>query len=435
MHMQTGDHKNIRKDNIESGYDTDNNIGSEDGEAMNMSGREDIKKTGSEAANMSGKEDIKKTCSEVVNMSGKEADHKNFGKASKKILGTFAGTAVLLLLIISLLVVTIDPFFHYHRPIEGFPYIVDNQLSQNPGMARNMLYDSAIVGSSMTVNFNTNDFASVMGLDTIKLSYSGALPRDDYNILSFIYDEDSYSRQNSEVKAIFMVIDPNVMTADIDATKYELPEYLYDDNIFNDVNYIFNKDVLFQYILKPIIQRQGTDLSTVYYSWWTPEYYNEQWVMPNYVPADKVEEVTGTSAYIQSTALNLEQNILPFIQEHEETTFYIFFAPYSVLYWYDVMQENHLDATLYQTEYIASTLLSYDNVRLFDFMDNEEIITDINNYADEIHYKPEFNSWMVECFENGDEEIFEGDIEKDMEHLKSIVTEFDYESLFEKYDK
>lgn len=433
--MQTGDRKNIRKDNIESGYDTDNNIGSEDGEAMNMSGREDIKKTGSEAANMSGKEDIKKTCSEVVNISGKEADHKNSGKASRKILGTFAGTAVLLLLIISLLVVTIDPFFHYHRPIEGFPYIVDNQLSQNPGMARNMLYDSAIVGSSMTVNFNTNDFASVMGLDTIKLSYSGALPRDDYNILSFIYDEDSYSRQNSEVKAIFMVIDPNVMTADIDATKYELPEYLYDDNIFNDVNYIFNKDVLFQYILKPIIQRQGTDLSTVYYSWWTPEYYNEQWVMPNYVPADKVEEVTDTSAYIQSTALNLEQNILPFIQEHEETTFYIFFAPYSVLYWYDVMQENHLDATLYQIEYIASTLLSYDNVRLFDFMDNEEIITDINNYADEIHYKPEFNSWMVECFENGDEEIFEGDIEKDMEHLKSIVTEFDYESLFEKYDK
>ncbi|MCR5770185.1 MAG: hypothetical protein K6G87_02995, partial [Butyrivibrio sp.] len=96
--MQTGDHNNIRKDNIESGYDTDNNIGSEDGEAMNMSGREDIKKTGSE----------------VVNISGKEADHKNSGKASKKILGTFAGTAVLLLLIISLLVVTIDPFFHYH---------------------------------------------------------------------------------------------------------------------------------------------------------------------------------------------------------------------------------------------------------------------------------------------------------------------------------
>ena len=349
-------------------------------------------------------------------------------------LFAFFGTCVGLLLVIAILVVTIDPFFHYHKPIEGFPYIVDNQLSQNPGMAENMIYDSAIVGSSMTVNFNTNDFANVMGLNTIKLSYSGALPRDDYNILSFIYDEDSYSRQNGDVKAIFMVIDPNVMTADINATKYELPTYLYDDNIFNDVNYIFNKDVLFQYILKPVIQRRGTDLSTVYYSWWTPEYYNELWVMPNYTPAEKVSEKTPVNAYIKDTATNLEKNILPFIQEHEETTFYIFFAPYSVLYWYDVVQENHLDATLYQTEYIAGTLLSYDNVRLFDFMDNEEIITDINNYADEIHYKPEYNAWMVQCFNDGIEEIFEGDIEKDMQHLRSIIESYDYETLFEKYE-
>jgi hypothetical protein len=356
-------------------------------------------------------------------------------KSSLKVLTAFLSTAIALLLVIAILVVTVDPFFHYHKPIEGFPYIVDNQLSQNPGMAVNMVYDSAIVGSSMTVNFNTGDFANVMGLNTLKLSYSGALPRDDYNILSFVYDEDSYARQTNDVKAIFMVIDPNVMTADINATKYELPEYLYDDNYINDISYLFNKDVLFQYILKPIIQRQGTDLATVYYSWWTPEYYNEQWVMPNYVPAEKVDDVTDRDAYIEATKLNLETNILPFIEEHKETTFYIFFAPYSVLYWYDVMQENHLDATLYQVEYIAGRLLECENVRLFDFMDNEEIITDINNYADEIHYKPEFNSWMVQCFNDGNQEIFEGDIEKDMQHLKDIVTTYDYDSLFKKYDK
>ena len=49
-------------------------------------------------------------------------------------------------------------FFHYHRPLAGFPYLVDNQLSQNPGMAAHMDYDSVILGSSMTVNFNTDWF-------------------------------------------------------------------------------------------------------------------------------------------------------------------------------------------------------------------------------------------------------------------------------------
>ena len=79
--------------------------------------------------------------------------------------------------------VYVDPFFHYHKPLEGFPYIVDNQLSQNPGMAQNFIYDSAIIGSSMTVNFHTSDFGQILGKNTIKLSYSGALPRDDYNRL------------------------------------------------------------------------------------------------------------------------------------------------------------------------------------------------------------------------------------------------------------
>ena len=137
---------------------------------------------------------VKKTGKIETSDNGHSSATINGGRSVNRSRGSgaifaFFGTCVGLLLVIAILVVTIDPFFHYHKPIEGFPYIVDNQLSQNPGMAENMIYDSAVVGSSMTVNFNTNDFANVMGLNTIKLSYSGALPRDDYNILSFIYDE------------------------------------------------------------------------------------------------------------------------------------------------------------------------------------------------------------------------------------------------------
>lgn len=68
------------------------------------------------------------------------------------------------------LVIYVDPFFHYHAPLKGFPYLVDNQLSQNPGMASHMEYDSVILGSSMTVNFQTTWFQELMGLNTIKLS-------------------------------------------------------------------------------------------------------------------------------------------------------------------------------------------------------------------------------------------------------------------------
>ena len=60
------------------------------------------------------------------------------------------------LILAAALVVWVDPFFQYHAPLADFPYLVDNQLTQNPGMAKHMEYDSVILGSSMTVNFPFN---------------------------------------------------------------------------------------------------------------------------------------------------------------------------------------------------------------------------------------------------------------------------------------
>ncbi|WP_026506455.1 hypothetical protein [Butyrivibrio sp. MC2013] len=345
---------------------------------------------------------------------------------------SFAMTVLALLLIIALLVVYVDPFFHYHEPLAGFPYFIDNQLSQNPGMAARMNYDSCIIGSSMTVNFNTNDFREELGLDTIKLSYSGALPRDDKNILAIVFDKDSLSYGRNGIKAVFMAMDPIVMTADTDATKYPLPEYLYDDNYINDIKYLFNKDVLFRYILKPFVQKQGSDLATIYYSWWTPEYYDESWVMHNYQPAKEADEETPEDAYIERTLANMETNILPFIRDNPDTRFYIFLPAYSVLHWYDVSKERHLDATLAQVAYIGEMLMEYDNVELYDFMTDEETVTNINNYADIIHFRPEYNSYMVSCFASGERRLEKGDMERVCNDMRQIISGYDYQALFER---
>ncbi len=330
------------------------------------------------------------------------------------------------------LVVYVDPFFHYHEPLESFPYIVDNQLSQNPGMAQNMKYDSCIIGSSMTVNFDTDDFHEFMGLNTVKLSYSGAYPKDDSNVLSIVFDRSTYARHSSDVKAVFLAMDVPTMTAQTDTTKYPLPEYLYDDNIFNDVKYVLNKDVLLQYIMRPLIQKKGSDLSEIYFSWWTPEYYNIQWVMHTYEEPEKnPEEVTWEMVY-PKTKENLEVNILPFIEQNPDTEFYVFYPPYSILYWHNVMQENSYDATFAQYRYIAERLLEYDNVHLYYFQNMEEV-TDLNNYADYSHYKPEINRYMVECFANGTHEVHSVDeMDNELLKMKQIIADFDYDTLFSK---
>ncbi|MCR5671154.1 MAG: hypothetical protein K6G10_09125 [Butyrivibrio sp.] len=327
-------------------------------------------------------------------------------------------------------VIYVDPFFHYHAPLEGFPYIVDNQLSQNPGMAANMDYNGCIIGSSMTVNFDTDDFKELLGTDTVKLSYSGAYPRDDYNILSIVFDKKTLARKNRKVDKVFFAMDIPTIAADIHETKYPLPEYLYDKNPINDVHYLFNKDVLLQYIARPVIQGQGSDLSEIYFSWWTPDYYNIQWVMHTYEAPEKSEKEILPEDVLPQTEANLNKNILPFVESNPDTEFYFFFPPYSMLYWNNVLQENSYEATMSQYRYVAQRLLEFDNVRLFYFQTMDEV-TDLNNYADFSHYKPEINRYMVECFSDGSHEIRSvEEMDAQLDRMRQMVAEFDFDGLF-----
>lgn len=368
------------------------------------------------------------------------------------VLAAFAGTAAL--------VVYVDPFFHYHAPLENFDYVVDNQLTQNPGMAEHLDYDSVILGSSMTVNFETDWFEELMGLKTVKLSYSGAFPKDQSNIMEIIFKPDKEGRKRT-VKKVFLGVDVITYTGAVDQTKYPIPEYLYDDCLLNDVEYVLNKDVLLQYVLRPMVDREPTNWSHIYASWWTQEYYNEEWVLRNYEKPVPAEQETPADEYIAPVRENLSQNICPYVEQNPDTEFVIFFPPYSILYWNDVLTENHLEATLAEYKYICEYLNSFDNVTVYFFPDREEIICDLDHYADYSHYHPNYNRYMAECFADGSCRVLkEGEVtaqgadtseqtaeycaeKKEMcmtidgylSHMREIVENYDFESLREKIDE
>ena len=58
-------------------------------------------------------------------------------------------------------------------------------------------------------------------------------------------------------------------------------------------------------------------------------------------------------------------------------------------------------------------------------------MTDLNNYADYSHYKPEINRYMVECFSDGAYQISSsGQMAQELQKMRGIVESFDYEELF-----
>lgn len=339
----------------------------------------------------------------------------------------------LVLFFVGFMVYYYDPFFHYHAPRNNFAYVVDNQLTQNPGMAEHMEYDSVILGSSMTVNFETDWFKELASLNTLKLSYSSAYPKDISNILEKIYKPYDDGRAK-DIKAVFLGLDIITYSGDVNETKYPLPEYLYDDNPVNDINYLLNKDVFLNYVLRPLVDPEPTNLSTVYSSWWTDEFYNEEWVLRNHESPEKKDVELSPFAFNEGIIRNLDVNIIPYIEAHPETDYYIFFPPYSILFWDDVLIDNRFEATINAYECVEEKLNGFSNVHMYYFPSDEEIVTDLNNYADYSHYKPAINRYMAESFFDGNDYVAKTSEDGHkmsyyLDEMRRIVDEYDFSKL------
>ena len=58
-------------------------------------------------------------------------------------------------------------------------------------------------------------------------------------------------------------------------------------------------------------------------------------------------------------------------------------------------------------------------------------MTDLNNYADEIHYHSDINYYMTECFANGECEVKDSaQMAGELAKMRDVIERFDFEELF-----
>lgn len=358
---------------------------------------------------------------------GKEKKQKKM--QPKRWLAGFLGIFLAGLAGCMALVIWVDPFFQYHKPLAWFPYLVDNQVNQNPGLAKHMDYDGILIGSSMTASFNTDWFEKLMGMKTQKLSYNGSYPKDLSNIMQLVFDA-----KGDQVKAVYMAVDQSTFSADPEETKFPVTDYLYDDNVFNDVPYLLNKDVLLDYILRPLADRKdASDWAELYKPWWTDEYYNKANVLMYYeaVEEKQEEEALAADYFKDAVEENLQKNILPYIEAHPETEFYIFYPPYSILFWNDVTREKELEAVIGRLEYMTERLLNYENVHVFNILGKEDIICNLNNYADYMHYHKNVCRYITECFTTGENELHPENYGQAFDEIRTLAMSYNYPAIWD----
>ena len=296
-----------------------------------------------------------------------------------------------------LTVIFIDPFQVYHLATRYMPPI-DNttQVYANAGIVRSYDYDSAIVGTSVTENFRPTQMDSLLGGRFIKLCTSAGTAYNHALLLNLAF-------QTHEMKRVVYGLDVYSFIGRIDQTGSDVPLYLYDDNFFNDVSYWLNRSVFGSFLPRCLAawgQRQDDSIRDSMYSWAGQDdygpiaLYTASFTPPeNPLPAD---------ARVQIAQDNLKTNLIPYIAEHPETQFDIFFPPYSAAEWATMESKGTLEAMLTLRGLCYDALSGYDNVTIYDFSARADWVLDLNNYKDTLHYGQWINDAITECIARGE---------------------------------
>lgn len=337
----------------------------------------------------------------------------------------------------------VDPYFHYHKPdTEDYLYTVDNERSQNDGISRNFDYQGLITGTSMTENFKASEAEALFGGTFIKVPFSGGSYKEINDNVEVAL------KHNKELKTVIRCLDMSFFIMDKDWMRNDLgeyPTYLYDENPFNDVEYLFNRGVLFS-IVYPMTRAndaegfQGGITSFDSYANWMAYFtFGVNTLCPN-GPARQhagAPQQGLTDGERETILGSVEQNITSLAKQYPDVDFYYFFPPYSGNYWQSIVDAGTFDKQIEAERLIIREILKVNNIRLFSFNNLTGITMDLNHYQDANHYAEWINSLMLKYMHDGKCRLtldnYEGYLAeeksfyKSVDYYKEFSTQEDYE--------
>ena len=316
-----------------------------------------------------------------------------------RFLRTALVTPLALCLVLASIVYVLDPFYHYHKPWFGLPAVLTEKEYQVVGSLRHFDYDAVLAGSSVVENNDNSWFDKAFSCKTVKAvrSYGGIAD------LCWFLDE---AFDHQDVKKVFFNLDPASLTQEPETTfkATGCPMYLYDSNPFNDISYLLNGTVLFEkipYMLAQALSGYNENLS---YNWADGKDFSQSGALSHYLRHKESVKAKPVKAYAQQNEGNIRL-LTEMVKAHPDTEFFFFLPPYSELWWDNAQREGMTDVYLQGDREAVRALLSYSNVRVFDFQNEEQVVTNLNLYMDTVHFSPEINHWMVTQMAAGQYEV------------------------------
>ena len=328
-----------------------------------------------------------------------------------------------LLVICGGIVYMVDPCLYYRIPDRWQP-VLFNERYQMVGLAKNVEADTVLVGTSMAANYRASWIEEAFGTSAVRLTIPDGYYSEFDQVMEVLF-------QAQDPERVIFGLDVNTLIRDESGLTAAMPDYLYNSNPLDDIQYLLNKDTLYYSAYTLLANHWGQgDTIDEGFTWDQDEWWNHMSALANYDRPAVVAEALPADAYLANVAANLAVAEC-WIREHPETEFDFFLPPYSILFWDKVTREGRTEAVFAAIRQAGETLLQYDNVKLYGYLMDADIVTNLDNYCDYIHHSGEVCQEILTMLRTGEGQLTEENLENTLAHWREFVIHYDYDKFWD----
>ncbi len=288
----------------------------------------------------------------------------------------------------------VDPMRYYHAPWFEIGFS-DNQRHQNPGLARTMSYEAALIGTSHTEHFVTSQIGEAMGGEALNLSISGSLIAEQSLMLRTLLD------QGKVTKVLWEMNYPSFSLGDLISEPDSFPRYLYEPGAETPFRYLVSRDTFLESFsaLRGTRPRHLDEL----HRWDVNATFGEQQVLAHWSFmsqrwTDRLRSSWDRYAVRENEIPGLlSRYVGDLVSSAPDIEFILVLLPATLLEFGNDLQiaDRRLDRRLALRNEIANLAERHANIRLMDFQ-TVEWMTDPANYKDIDHFNQQVVAGILE---------------------------------------
>ena len=343
----------------------------------------------------------------------------------KWIIGLIVAT-ILSLFVFAAVMLFLDPVLNYGPEKVNMPYYHYTTIYTNPGIAKHYEYDSVMVGTSIIQNTDVDLCDELWRCNMVRLPYSGGTSYDMKSILDICFDS------GNSIKTVYWELDQFQLMSSATEHRYPVPEYLYNYSWTDDLSYLLNLDVMYHYGLNNVLgalrgQKSPAERRGITFG----GNYSKAAALSSYTRPEKSETISAFYGTALETKVDANlNNILSVVKQHPDTEFVFFMPPFSVLYWDKEVRKGTFEATMDATQYALEKLVEHENVTVYYYQGEQEIISDLDHYKDYSHYGNWINDLLTQYIAEGRNQVTNENFREYIQEMKEYIYSIDFDAIF-----